>query len=57
MTFVRHFTSTTQTPDEIHALGLAEIERISGEMETVAAQAGFAGISPVTASISAPTGR
>jgi uncharacterized protein (DUF885 family) len=43
MTLVRHFTSTTQTPDEIHALGLAEIERISGEMETVAAQAGFSG--------------
>jgi uncharacterized protein (DUF885 family) len=43
LTLVQHFTSTSQTPDEIHALGLAEIERISGEMEKVAAQAGFPG--------------
>lgn len=38
-----HFTSTELEPQAIHALGLAEVERIGREIEGVAAQAGFAG--------------
>jgi len=41
--FVRHFTSTEIEPEAVHALGLAEVERISREIEAVAAEAGFAG--------------
>lgn len=40
---VRHFTSTDLSAADIHALGLAEIARIEGEMDAVADQAGFAG--------------
>jgi len=36
-------TTTDMTADEIHALGLAEVARIRGEMEQVARQVGFAG--------------
>ena len=36
-------TTTTLTPDEIHAIGLKEVARIRGEMETVKAQVGFSG--------------
>jgi uncharacterized protein (DUF885 family) len=32
---VRHHTTTDLTPDEIHALGLRELERIHGEMRTI----------------------
>ena len=31
----RHFTTTDLTPDEIHDIGLKEIERIRGEMEEI----------------------
>ncbi len=41
--WVRHFTSTALEPDEVHALGLAEVARIEAEMRGVAAEAGFAG--------------
>lgn len=41
--FVRHFTTTDLEPDAVHALGLAEVERIGREIEVVAADAGFAG--------------
>ncbi len=41
--FVRHFTSTELGPEEVHALGLAEVTRIGREVEAVAADAGFAG--------------
>ncbi len=41
--WVRHFTSTTIEPAEVHALGLAEVVRIDAEIQAVAADAGFAG--------------
>jgi uncharacterized protein (DUF885 family) len=41
--FVRHFTSTALEPEEIHALGLAEVARIGREIEATAADAGYAG--------------
>ncbi len=39
--FVRRYTTTTMTPPQVHALGLQEVERIRGEMQTVVQQAGF----------------
>ena len=39
---VRQETTTDLTPDQIHALGLREAERINAEMEKVAREAGFA---------------
>ena len=40
---VRIHTSTDMTPDEIHELGLSEVDRIEGEMEKVKQQVGFEG--------------
>ena len=40
---VQNFTSLDLTPDEIHALGMSEVERLQQEIEAVAADAGFAG--------------
>lgn len=39
---VRQMTTTTLTPDAIHALGLSEVKRIRAEMEEVAKKAGAA---------------
>ncbi|MFP5330725.1 MAG: DUF885 family protein, partial [Alphaproteobacteria bacterium] len=39
---VRAYTTTDQTPAQIHALGLREVARIRAEMEGVANKAGFA---------------
>lgn len=40
---VRYYTTTDMTPDEVHELGLKEVERIRGEMEAVIEEAGFDG--------------
>jgi uncharacterized protein (DUF885 family) len=41
----RHFTTTSMTPEEIHAIGLKEVTRIRGEMETIVKQVEFKGSS------------
>ena len=40
---VKRHTTTTLTPDEIHALGLKEVARIRGEMDSVIKETGFTG--------------
>jgi uncharacterized protein (DUF885 family) len=40
---VREHTTTTMTPEEIHQLGLREVQRILGEMDAVRKQVGFEG--------------
>jgi uncharacterized protein (DUF885 family) len=40
---IREYTTTNLTPDQIHEIGLREVERISAEMDTVQKQAGFSG--------------
>jgi len=45
-TWVQHFTSTTNDPEEVHALGLAEVSRLEREIEAVAGDAGYAGDVP-----------
>jgi len=39
---LRTFTTTTLTADEIHAIGLAEVARIEGEMDALLRQLGYA---------------
>jgi uncharacterized protein (DUF885 family) len=39
----RQHTTTSLTPDQIHAIGLREVARIRGEMEAVKTRTGFAG--------------
>jgi prolyl oligopeptidase len=39
----RVFTTTSLTPDEIHAIGLAEVARIREEMEAIQKQVGYEG--------------
>ncbi len=38
-----YFTTTALTPEEIHEIGLAEVKRIRGEMETIVREVGFEG--------------
>ncbi|MAV68932.1 MAG: DUF885 domain-containing protein [Cellvibrionales bacterium TMED122] len=40
---VQRFTTTDMTPDEIHEIGLQEVERIRHDMEAVIAEVGFQG--------------
>jgi uncharacterized protein (DUF885 family) len=40
---VRYHTTTDMTPQEIHEIGLREVERIVAEMDRVMAETGFAG--------------
>jgi uncharacterized protein (DUF885 family) len=40
---IKRFTTLALSPDEIHKIGLAEVERISGEMQAVMRQVGFQG--------------
>lgn len=40
---VRDFTTTDLGPEEIHELGLSEVERLEGEIGAIAAEAGFPG--------------
>lgn len=40
---VRKYTTTDYTPDQVHAIGLAEVKRIRGEMEAAIAELGFKG--------------
>ncbi|MEM7729113.1 MAG: DUF885 domain-containing protein [Pseudomonadota bacterium] len=39
---IRHHTTLDETPDALHALGLAEVARIEGEMDAVLRQVGLA---------------
>ncbi len=38
---IRHFTTTDMTPDEIHALGLQQLDRVNAEMLAVVHKLGF----------------
>jgi uncharacterized protein (DUF885 family) len=40
---IHYYTTTNMTADEVHALGLKEVERIKGEMLDVLKQVGFKG--------------
>ena len=40
---VNHFTTLELTPEEIHNIGLGEVERIKKEMMAVIAEVGFEG--------------
>jgi len=43
---VREFTTTDMTPEQIHALGLKEVDRINAEMQKVMVESGFKGTMP-----------
>jgi uncharacterized protein (DUF885 family) len=43
LALVRHHTTLTRAPEEIHTLGLQEVARIRGEMERVKRETGFKG--------------
>ena len=40
---IRRLTTTNATPEEIHKIGIAEVDRIEGEMLAIARQTGFQG--------------
>lgn len=44
--FVKHFTTTDMSPEEVHELGRSEVARIEAEMQSIAEQAGYAGNLP-----------
>ncbi|SKB76110.1 DUF885 domain-containing protein [Dyadobacter psychrophilus] len=41
--YIKYFTTTEMTAEQIHQVGLDEVARISGEMEKVKAQVGYKG--------------
>ncbi|MEZ7516422.1 DUF885 domain-containing protein [Flavobacterium frigidarium] len=41
--YVKQWTTTSMTPEEIHELGLSEVARLNAEMEKVKSQVGFKG--------------
>jgi uncharacterized protein (DUF885 family) len=41
--WVKYWTTTNMTPDEIHELGLKEVARIRGEMEKIKTEVGYKG--------------
>jgi uncharacterized protein (DUF885 family) len=41
--WIRHYTTTDLTPQQIHDLGLAEVRRLTTEMEAIAEEAGYRG--------------
>src|SRR5579884_870265 len=41
--FVRHYTTTKETPEEVHQIGLKEVARINAEMDKIMQQTGFKG--------------
>jgi uncharacterized protein (DUF885 family) len=43
---IRDYTTLDLTPEQIHKIGLSEVERISGEMNTVMKEVGFKGDFP-----------
>ena len=48
---VRSFTTTELTPEEIHQIGLREVERIEGEMLVIAKKLGFADLKTFNAAV------
>jgi len=44
--YVREYTTTDLTPDQIHELGLKEVARIKAEMEQIKEKTGFKGTMP-----------
>src|SRR5581483_5649627 len=42
-TLARFYTTTSTPPDQIHRLGLSEVRRIEGEMQTLIRHTGFSG--------------
>jgi uncharacterized protein (DUF885 family) len=40
---IRHYTTTNETPEEVHEIGLKEVARINAEMDRVMQQTGFKG--------------
>ena len=40
---IKHYTTTTLSPDEIHNIGLREVKRIRAEMEAIRERVGFEG--------------
>ncbi|KXS21767.1 DUF885-domain-containing protein [Gonapodya prolifera JEL478] len=44
---IHHFTSVALSPDQVHDLGLTEVERITGEIESMRTELGYPGDMPV----------
>ena len=40
---IRHYTTTNETPEEVHQIGLKEVARINAEMDRVMQQTGIKG--------------